>query len=241
MIAAILGKKVGMTRVYDATGAMVPATVIEAGPCPILQVKTQAADGYEAVQLGYDDAKVKRTSMAMIGHSAKTGVSPKRFVREIRLTAPTDCQAGQAVSVSLFTEKEIKYVDVVGVTKGKGFQGVMKRWGFGGQCSSHGTERKHRSAGSIASYGSERGGAGGPKKGKHMAGHMGDVVQTTRSLKVLRVIPEHNLLVVSGSIPGPNGGYVVVRQAVVPPKFVAPRAAAKVKGSKGVVKSSPKK
>src|SRR5512140_13304 len=124
MIAAILGKKVGMTRVYDTNGAMVPATVIEAGPCPILQVKTQATDGYEAVQLGFDDAKVKRTSMALIGHTAKTGVSPKRFVREIRLAAPADRQAGQAVSVALFTEKEIKYVDVAGVTKGKGFQGV---------------------------------------------------------------------------------------------------------------------
>jgi large subunit ribosomal protein L3 len=241
MIAAILGKKVGMTRVYDANGTMVPATVIEAGPCPILQVKTQATDGYEAVQLGFDDAKVKRTSQAQLGHAAQTGVSPKRFIREIRLGAPTDRQAGQAVSVSLFTEKEIKFVDVVGVTKGKGFQGVMKRWGFGGQCSSHGTERKHRSPGTIASYGSERGGAGGPKRGKRMAGHMGDVVQTTRSLKVLRVIPEHNLLVVSGSVPGPNGGYLVVRQAIVPPKVVAPRMAVNTKGAKAVSKSAAKK
>jgi large subunit ribosomal protein L3 len=227
MIAAILGKKVGMTRVYDESGAMVPATVIQAGPCPILQVKTKAADGYEAVQLGYDDVRAKRTSMAMIGHCAHTGATPKRFIREIRLAAAADRQAGQTVSVAEFTEKEVRYVDVLGVTKGKGFQGVMKRWGYGGQCSSHGTERKHRSAGTIASYGSERGGAGGPKKGKHMAGHMGHTNVTTRSLKVLRVIPEHNLLVVSGSVPGPSGGYVLVRQAVVPPRTVAPKTGKK--------------
>lgn len=229
MIAAILGKKVGMTRIYDEQGQMVPATVIQAGPCPILQVKTQQADGYEAVQLGFDDAKPKRTSMAMIGHCAKTGATPKRFVREIRLDAATDRQAGQTVNVGEFSEKGVTYVDVVGMTKGKGFQGVMKRWGFGGQPASHGTERKHRSPGTIASYGSERGGAGGPKKGKRMAGHMGHTVETSRNHKVLRVITEHNLLVVSGSIPGPNGGYLVVRQAVVPPLSVIKAAKQKKK------------
>ncbi len=232
MIAAILGKKVGMTRVYDENGAMVPATVIEAGPCPILQVKTRSSDGYEAVQLGYDDVRAKRTSMARIGHSAKCGATPKRFIREIRLEGATDRQPGQVVNVAEFAEKQIKYVDVLGITKGKGFQGVMKRWGFGGQCSSHGTERKHRSAGTIASYGSERGGAGGPKRGKPMAGHMGNVHQTSRSLRVLRVIAEHNLLVVSGSVPGPNGGYVIVRQAVVAPKPPPVKVAAPSKGGK---------
>ncbi len=229
MIAAILGKKVGMTRVYDQQGAMVPATVIQAGPCPILQVKTQETDGYDAVQIGYDDAKPKRASMSQIGHCAKAGATPKRFIREIRLEAPTDREVGQAVSVSDFTEQEVKYVDVAGVTKGKGFQGVMKRWGFGGQPASHGTERKHRSPGSISSYGTERGGTGGPKKGKPMAGHMGHVNITTRSLKVLRVVPEHNLLVVSGSVPGPNGGYVLVRQAVVPPREAPPETGKKKK------------
>ena len=233
MIAAILGKKVGMTRVYDANGAMVPGDGHRGRPVPD-SAGQDAGDGWlrgRATGLRRCQGQADQHG-ADRPHSAKTGVSPKRFVREIRLTAPTDRQAGQAVSVALFTEKEIKYVDVAGVTKGKGFQGVMKRWGFGGQCSSHGTERKHRSAGSIASYGSERGGAGGPKKGKHMAGHMGDVMQTTRSLKVLRVIPEHNLLVVSGSIPGPNGGYVVVRQAVVPPRVVPVKAAPTKKGAK---------
>jgi large subunit ribosomal protein L3 len=218
MIAAILGKKVGMTRVYDENGAMVPATVIQAGPCPILQVKTRQIDGYEAVQLGFDEVRAKCARMSAIGHCAKNGATPRRFVREIRLAAPTDRQAGQTVSVAEFTERQVKYVDVVGVTKGKGFQGVMKRWGFGGQPGSHGTERKHRSPGTIASFGNERGGSGGPKKGKQMAGHMGNALQTTRNLKVLRVIPEHNLLVISGSIPGPAGGYLLVRQAVVPPR-----------------------
>jgi large subunit ribosomal protein L3 len=227
MIAAILGKKVGMTRVYNDKGEMVPATVIEAGPCPVLQVKTHAIDGYEAVQLGFEDARAKRTSMAMIGHCARTGATPKRFIREVRLQAASDRQPGQTVNLAEFAEKGVAYVDVVGVTKGKGFQGVMKRWGFGGQSSSHGTERKHRSAGTIASYGSERGGAGGPKKGKPMAGHMGHTTETSRNHKVLRVIVEHNLLVVSGSIPGPNGGYLVVRQAVVPPLSVIKAAKGK--------------
>lgn len=230
MIAAILGKKVGMTRIYDQQGRMVPATVIQAGPCPVLQVKTQQVDGYEAVQLGFDDAKPKRTGMGLIGHCAISGATPKRFIREVRLTAATDRQAGHTVNVTEFSEQGVDYVDVVGVTKGKGFQGGMKRWGFGGQPASHGTERKHRAPGSIASYGTERGGAGGPKKGKRMAGHMGHTTETSRNHKVLRVIPEHNLLVISGSIPGPNGGYLVVRQAVVPPLSV-------IKAAKGKKKS----
>ncbi len=229
MIPAILGKKVGMTRIYDEQGQMVPATVIQAGPCPILQVKTQEKDGYEAVQLGFDDVRPKRSSMAMIGHCAQSGASPKRLVREIRLHEASDRQAGETVNVSELSDKGVSYVDVVGVTKGKGFQGVMKRWGFGGQPASHGTERKHRSPGSGASYGSERGGAGGPKKGKRMAGHMGHTVETSRNHRVLRIIAEHNLLVVAGSIPGPNGGYLVVRQAVVPPLSVIKAAKHKQK------------
>jgi len=218
MIAAILGKKVGMTRVYDETGTMVPATVILAGPCTVLQVKRTETDGYEAVQLGFEDLKPKRATMPLIGHCAKAGTTPKRFIREIRLKEPPDRQPGDVVTVSEFLEKQVTYVDVTGMTKGKGFAGVMKRWDFAGQPNTHGTERKHRSPGSIASHGSELGRSGGPKKGKRMAGHMGHQVRTSRNHKVLRVIPEHNLLVVKGSIPGPNGGYVVIREAKIPPR-----------------------
>jgi len=217
MIAAILGKKVGMTRVYDDSGVMVPATVIQAGPCTVLQVKTQPRDGYEAVQLGFEDLKPKRAKLPLIGHCGKAGTGPKRFIREVRLAESTDCEAGETVTVAALAEQEVAYVDITGVTKGKGFAGVMKRWDFAGQPASHGTERKHRSPGSISSHGSELGGSGGIKKGKKMAGHMGRQVRTSRNHKVLRIVPEHHLLVVKGSVPGPNGGYLVIRPAKIPP------------------------
>lgn len=217
MVAAILGKKVGMTRVYDDDGVMVPATVIEAGPCTILQVKTQPRDGYDAVQLGFEDIKPKRSTLALIGHCAAAKTAPKRFIREVRLPDPTDGAAGQTISVSTLAEQQVGYVDITGVTKGKGFAGVMKRWDFAGQPKTHGTERKHRSPGSIGSHGSQLGASGGIKKGKKMAGQMGRQVRTSRNHKVLRIVPEHNLLVVKGSVPGPNGGYLVIRPARIPP------------------------
>lgn len=214
MIPAILGRKVGMTQVFDPSGQRVPVTVVQAGPCVVLQVKrADGPDGYHAVQLGYGDVKPHRSTLAQIGHARNAQSPPKRFIREIRLTEPADKQVGETVTVDLFTQAGVRYVDVTGITKGKGFQGAMKRHGFGGQPASHGTERKHRSPGSIASHAQNRGTSGAIKKGKRMAGHMGHVRRTARCQALVGVDTEHNLLLIRGSIPGPTGGYVVVRKS----------------------------
>jgi large subunit ribosomal protein L3 len=157
MIPAILGKKVGMTQIFKPSGERVPVTLIEAGPCVVLQVKsTEAKDKYDAVQLGFDDVKLHRATMADIGHTRKAKTAPKRFVREIRLPETTDKAVGDLITVHIFKDGDVRYVDVVGISKGKGFQGAMKRWGFGGQPASHGCERKHRSPGSITEGGADR-------------------------------------------------------------------------------------
>ena len=206
---AILGKKVGMTNVYDDQGRYVPVTVIEAGPCQVLQIKTRETDGYNAVQMGFEEKSARRATRAEAGHAKKAGATPKRFVREYRTDDLSAYEAGGSVTVAAF--EDVKWVDVVGVTKGRGFAGVMKRHRFGGQPGSHGTERKHRSAGGIGE------GAGipgrGVRKGKRMAGHMGHVRRTAERLAVVRVDAEANLIVVRGSVPGPNNGYVFVRGA----------------------------
>lgn len=213
MVPAILGKKIGMTQVYDPSGTSIPVTVVEAGPCVILQVKHEdGPDGYEAVQLGFGDVKPHRSSLPMIGHTRAAGTAPKRFVREIRLTEPTDREVGQMVTVDAFTDADVKYVDVIGTTRGKGFQGGMKRWGFGGQPASHGTERKHRSPGSIGGHASNLG-TGKIKKGKKMAGHTGNAQRTIRCQQLVGVDLEHNVLWIRGAIPGPKGGYLVVRKS----------------------------
>jgi len=214
MIPAILGKKVGMTQVFEPSGQRVPVTLIQAGPCIVLQVKrADGRDRYDAVQLGFDDLKPHRAALPDIGHARKAQTAPKRFIREIRLPQPSDRSVGQTVTVDIFKEARVKFVDVTGTSKGKGFQGAMKRWGFGGQCASHGTERKHRSPGSLSARASNRGRSGCIKKGVHMAGHMGAVRQTARCQELVRVDAEHNLLLVRGSVPGPNGGYVIVRKS----------------------------
>jgi len=206
---AILGKKVGMTNVYDDRGRYVPVTVIEAGPCQVLQVKTVETDGYNAVQMGFEEKAARRATQAEAGHAKKAGATPKRFVREYRTNDLSGYEPGGSVTVAAF--EDVKLVDVAGVTKGRGFAGVMKRHSFGGQPGSHGTERKHRSSGGIGE------GAGipgrGVRKGKRMAGHMGHVCQTVERLSVVRVDAEANLLVVRGSVPGPSNGYVFVRSA----------------------------
>lgn len=214
MIPAILGKKVGMTQVFEASGARIPVTLVEAGPCVVLQVKrADGPDGYNAVQLGFADVKPHRTTLAAIGHARKAQTAPKRYIREIRLAEPTDQTVGQTVTVDLFEKAGVKFVDVIGITKGRGFAGAMKRWGFGGQPASHGTERKHRSPGSIGSRAAERGRSGCIKKGKKMGGHMGHVRRTAQAQALVGVDAEHNLLIIRGAVPGPSGGFVLVRKS----------------------------
>jgi large subunit ribosomal protein L3 len=212
-IAAILGRKVGMTRVYDEKGTMIPVTVVQAGPCTVTQVKTEdGKDGYNAIQLGFEDMKERRQSKPLVGHCKKAGLTaPKRFFREVRLTAKSSLTAGATVDVGLF--ETIKYVDVSGTSKGKGFQGVMKRWNFGGQPGSHGTERKHRSPGGIGGGQATRGHGRAIKKGKKMAGHLGDESVTSRNHYLVGVDKEKNLLLIKGPVPGANGGLLFVRQS----------------------------
>jgi large subunit ribosomal protein L3 len=215
-MAMLLGKKVGMTRVYDESGSLIPVTVIQAGPCVVTQVKTTEVDGYDAIQLGFEDVKPSRRKEPQVGHTAKAKASPKRFVREWRLSAKAETQyeTGELLTVEVF--KETKYVDVVGTSKGKGFAGVMKRHGFGGFPGSHGTERKHRAPGSISSFASNAGTGGGPKRGKRMAGHMGHRRITSKNHSVVTIDEENNLLVVKGAVPGAAGGYCIVQTAKRP-------------------------
>jgi len=212
----LLGKKVGMTRVYDGAGRLIPVTVIEAGPCTVTQVKTTEVDGYNAVQLGYDDVKSSRRKQPQVGHASKAETDPKKFVREWRLadSVESEYKLGDSVTVAAFAET--KFVDVVGTSKGKGYAGVMKRHGFGGFPASHGTERKHRAPGSISSFASNAGLGAGPKKGKRMSGHMGHCRVTTKNHSLVGIDEEKNLLIVKGAVPGPSGGYCIVQTAKRP-------------------------
>jgi large subunit ribosomal protein L3 len=211
-IMMILGKKVGMTQVYDDGGKIVPVTVIQAGPCTITQVKTQQSDGYNAIQLGFDEVKKARQTKSQLGAAKKANDTPKRFIREFRLGEQgADYKQGDKITVEVLAQ--VKRVDVIGTSKGKGFQGVMKRHHFGGFPASHGTERKHRAPGSIASHATNRGHCGHPKKGKRMGGHMGDVKVTSKNHTLVSVDVEKNLLVVKGSVPGAADGYVIVKQS----------------------------
>ena len=209
----LLGKKVGMTQVYDQTGKLLPVTVIEAGPCVVMQIKSVEVDGYNAVQLGFEDVKKSRFKKPQQEHAKKANTVPKKFVREMRLpdNAEPEYKIGDNVTVSAFSD--VKFVDVIGTSKGKGFAGVMKRHGFGGFPASHGCERKHRAAGSISSFASDAGHGGNLKKGKKMAGHMGNCRVTAKNHSVVSINEEQNLLVVKGNVAGPAGGYVIVRSA----------------------------
>lgn len=209
----LLGKKVGMTQVYDEAGRLTPVTVIQVGPCTVTQIKTSEADGYNAVQLGFEDVKPSRRTEPEVGHARKANTDPKRFVREWRLPAKVESpyKMGDSITVKIF--EGIAEVDVVGTSKGKGFAGPMKRHGFKGFPASHGTERKHRAPGSISSHAMNAGMGGGCKKGKRMGGHMGDVRVTSKNHKLMAIDEENNLLVVKGAIPGPAGGYCVVKKA----------------------------
>src|ERR1700722_1656576 len=219
MTPALLGTKVGMTRVYDEKGSVVPVPVVQAGPCHVTQVKTVEHDGYSAVQLGFNDCKPKHSTFALMGHTAKASLGPKRHFREIRLKEETTLTPGAQVGVELFDD--VQYVDVIGTSKGKGTAGVMKRHHFGGQPGSHGTERKHRSPGSIASRATWRGQCGKPKKGVRMAGHMGMDSVTVRNHPLVKVDAEKNLLLIKGALPGPNGGLLFIRKSITAKDKVA--------------------
>ncbi|NLW82910.1 MAG: 50S ribosomal protein L3 [Phycisphaerae bacterium] len=212
-MAMLLGKKIGMTQVYNEQGKMIPVTVLQAGPCTVTQVKTPDSDGYAALQLGYDDVKASRILKPAQGHAQKANTTPKRFVREWRLGAKDTpgYAAGDQINVASFAE--IKYVDVIGTSKGKGYAGAMKRHGFGGFPGSHGTERKHRASGSIGGYGSDRGHGGNVKKGKRMSGRMGGERVTTKHHQLVSIDEENNLLVVKGAVAGPVGAYVEIRSS----------------------------
>ena len=212
MPKAILGRKVGMTRLYDGD-RNVPVTVIQAGPCFVSQVKSADTDGYDAIQIAFEDLKARRSTMPLIGHDAQAGLTPKRFHREIRLGdgEAGEYELGQEVTVEVFDG--IHYVDVIGTSKGKGYQGVMKRHNFKGQSASHGVERKHRAPGSIGGHANNAGKSGKIKKGKRMSGQMGNDRVTVRSLPVVGIDRERNLLLVKGPVPGAKQGLVMIREA----------------------------
>lgn len=210
MPQAMIGKKVGMTRWFMEDGTNVPVTVIEAPPCVVTQVKTQDTDGYDAVQIGGDQIKPRRSTMPMIGHDHRAGSAPLRTHAELRGEA--DCELGDTVDVSVF--EDVPFVDVIGTSKGKGFQGGMKRHRFRGLEASHGVKRKHRSPGSINGHATNLGTGPKLKKGKRMAGHMGHEQITQRSMPIVSINVDQNLIVVKGTVPGPIGGSVFVRTAV---------------------------
>ena len=202
----LLGKKIGMTSVFSAEGKNIPCTVIEAGPCVVTQIKTLENDGYEAVQLGFQDKKEKHTTKPELGHFKKVGVDPKRHLAEFK-DYETSYNVGDVLTVDYL--EDAGYVDVIGTSKGKGFQGVVKRHGFSGVGeSTHGQHNRLRSPGSIgaASYPAK------VFKGTRMGGQMGNVRVTVQNLEVIKVIPEHNLLLVKGSVPGAKGSIVLIEK-----------------------------
>jgi large subunit ribosomal protein L3 len=212
-MAMLLGKKVGMTQVYDADGCMASVTVIQAGPCKVMQIKTIDTDGYDAVQIGYDDKKASRVVQSAEGHAKKANTTAKRFVREWRLAAGSDAEVELGGDLTVEGFADVKVVDIVGTSKGKGFAGGMKRHGFGGFPASHGCKRRHRAPGAISSHASDAGHGGNLKKGKRMAGHMGHVRITSRNHQVISIDTERNLIIVKGSVAGPSGGYVEIRSS----------------------------
>jgi large subunit ribosomal protein L3 len=206
MTKGILGKKLGMTQVFTPEGLMIPVTVIQAGPCVVLQKKDQENDGYEAIQIGFEDKKERRAIKPELGHAKKANSAPKRYVREIRGVNVAEFEVGQELKADLFTAGE--FVDVTGTSKGKGFQGVIKRHNQSTGPMTHGS-RYHRGPGSMGSIAANR-----VFKGKKLPGHMGSETITLQNLEVIRVDVERNVLLVKGSIPGPKNSYVNVKAAV---------------------------
>jgi large subunit ribosomal protein L3 len=226
MISEILGKKLGMTQVYDAQNVLVPVSVVQAGPCSVVQIKTVEIDGYHAVQLGFAEKKVKNTANGELGHAKKAGLdAAPRVLAEVRLAAAATVKVGDVVNVTSFSEGQL--VDVIGVTKGKGFQGVVKRFRVAGGPASHGS-MFHRRIGSVGM----RQTPGRVWKNQRMPGHMGSEARTVQNLRVIKVIADKNLILVKGAIPGANGDDVIVRTAIkgqwaLPKPPAAPAVAAK--------------
>lgn len=218
-----------MTQVYDEAGKLAPVTVIQAGPCPVLQVRNQERDGYDAVQLGFQDKPRRKATRPERGHvsadlesnrrrarsaagiamAPKPNCEPQRYIREFRLESAAHAQVGQILTIpEVFNG--VTAVDVIGTSKGRGTAGVMKRHGFAGLPASHGVKRHHRAPGSVGSHASNRG-SGRPKRGKRMAGRYGAARSTMRNLRVIRIDAENHLILVRGAVPGPNGGMVMIR------------------------------
>jgi len=229
MAMGLLGRKVGMTQIYDEKGRLAAVTVLSVGPCPVLLVRDQKRDGYDALQLGYVDKPRRKATRPERGHVAadfssnrrrarqaagvtlpdKANCEPQRFIREFRLDAPTETKVG-AILTAAEVFKDVKAVDVIGTSKGRGYAGVMKRHNFQGLPAAHGAKKVHRSGGSIGSHASNRG-SGRPKKGHKAAGHYGAVRRTIRNLDVVRIDSDNHLILVRGAVPGPNGGLIMIR------------------------------
>ena len=208
MQKALIGKKIGMTQIFDEKGKVVPVTVVEAGPCVVSQVKTVETDGYAAIQMGYGDVKPKHVTKPLQGHFKKADVAPKRVLKEFRFDDCTAYELGQVIKADVFETGD--KVDVTGKSKGKGYAGVIKRWNFARLKESHGT-------GPNARHGGSMGACSSPSrvwKGKKMAGHLGAEKVTVQNLAVVKIDAEDNLIAIKGAIPGANGGYVVIKDSV---------------------------
>lgn len=208
MKKGLIGKKIGMTQIFDEAGKVIPVTVVEAGPCAVTQIKTMENDGYEAIQVGFGDMKVSRVNKPMKGHFDKAGVAPKKTLKEFRLDSIEGIEVGSIIKADIFEVGEV--VDVKGTSKGHGTAGAIKRWNFSRLRMTHGTGPNHRHAGSLGACSS-------PSrvfKGKKMAGHYGHETVTVQNLTVAKVDAENNLIAIKGAIPGPKGGIVVIADAV---------------------------
>ena len=201
----LIGKKVGMTQLFDDAGRAVPVTVIKAGPCYVTQVRTVNQDGYSAVQLGFEETKTQRLSGGELGHLKKNELPPLRILREFRTNE--ELEEGQTLTVDVFEEGE--RVDIVGKSKGRGFTGVVKRYGFSGGPKTHGQSDRHRAPGSIGAGSTP----GRVFKGKKMPGRMGNDTVTSQNLLISRIDPENNIIAVRGSVPGPKNGLVIIKEA----------------------------
>jgi large subunit ribosomal protein L3 len=206
MLKGLIGKKIGMTQIFDENGVAIPVTIIEAGPCYVTQIRTAEQDGYSAVQLGFEEAKKSRLTGGRLGHLTRNNLPPLRFLREFRTKDP-QVNEGDQVTVSLFAAGE--HVDVVGTSKGKGFAGAVKRYHFRGGPATHGQSDRHRAPGSNGSGTTP----GRVYKGSHRPGHMGDDRVTAQNLKVVLVDAERNLLGVRGAVPGGRNGLVLIKEA----------------------------